>query len=59
MVETIDDMDQDFELIDNKNDLLADKIKISDRQIIRDMEQINLIDFFDETDRVMKRLTNN
>ena len=54
--ETIEDMDKEIENKDNKNNYLADGRRVSDEQFVQQMEQVNLIEILDNTDRVIKRL---
>ena len=54
MGETIEDMDEKSEFKDNGKNFLADKIGISDKQIIQEMEQVNVNEFLDKADGVKK-----
>ena len=56
MGETLEDMDKQIKLKDNKNNYLADTVGFSDKQIIHGMEQTNIIRTLDRQNRVIKRL---
>ena len=55
-VETFDGMDEENELEYNKISIIADKRRVSDWHFLQEMEPVNLVEIFDETDGVMKSL---
>ena len=47
-------MDEKSEIKDNRKNVLADKIGISDKQSIQEMEQVKVNEFLDKADGVKK-----
>ena len=55
MGETIEDMDKEIKIKDNKFNLLADEIGISVEGMLQEIEQMNFTEFSDKTYRFLRK----